>query len=177
MKFLTPLLFIALAIFVFYWYVSPDYDEVKAYRVELDKNVQALDRVKTASATWNTLVNKEMSISPADMDKLTKMLPDERADVIQLILEITNVASKYNAKISNVNVTPSSADTTQSQFGVQPIGFSVSLSYDNFLSFMKDLEKTLKLFDTTSVSFQPSDKSSTYDYSVNLKTYWLKTSQ
>ena len=51
---------------------------------------------------------------------------------------------------------------------------TVTASYDNFIAFLKDLEKSLRLVDVVSLTFTAPESSPTYDFTIGLKTYWLK---
>ena len=53
------------------------------------------------------------------------------------------------------------------------MSFKVSAPYENFVKFMKDLEQSLRIVDVTALSFK-ANANNIYDYSVSIKTYWLK---
>lgn len=59
-----------------------------------------------------------------------------------------------------------SLDTVQVSFGV-------SATYDQFMSFLEDLEADLRIMDLTKLSVKASDKG-VYDYTLEFNTYWLK---
>ena len=53
--------------------------------------------------------------------------------------------------------------------------FSTTASYPNFLSFMKDIESSLRLTDIQSIDFIAADPTKGLTtYTVKLSTYWLK---
>ena len=77
---------------------------------------------------------------------------------------------------SNVNTQVSRKD-----YGVWNLGFSTQGTYSNFVNFVKDLEKNLRIVDIVSVDFSSSSGigvnpalSSIYKYDFKIKTYWLK---
>ena len=54
-------------------------------------------------------------------------------------------------------------------------------SYSNFVSFVKDLEKSLRVVDVNSITFSSTESVGTsqassdmYKYEFKVKTYWLK---
>ena len=53
------------------------------------------------------------------------------------------------------------------------LSFAVSGSYITFRSFLADLEQSLRLVDIVGLSFA-SNESGIYDFTVRIKTYWLK---
>jgi Tfp pilus assembly protein PilO len=64
-------------------------------------------------------------------------------------------------------------DADNSKYGTVGISFSVTASYDNFQNFLTDLEKSLRLVEITDLSVN-GNNTGLYDFSVGLKTYWLK---
>lgn len=69
-------------------------------------------------------------------------------------------------------------------YGVFSVNFTVQGPYDQFLQFLKNLENSLRIVDVTSISFtslesekdskKTSTSNSVYEYTVTIKTYWLK---
>ncbi len=53
--------------------------------------------------------------------------------------------------------------------------FTVEATYEEFISFMNDLERSLRIVDITSLSIDPSSDSgsTTYTYDIGINTYWL----
>jgi len=91
------------------------------------------------------------------------------------------VASRYGISIKSIKTTTgSSRDTSrivlpenESKYDSATISFSFISSYDNFKRLMADVEKSLRIMDVKSVSFQVGE-SGFYDYQVSVETYWLK---
>lgn len=53
------------------------------------------------------------------------------------------------------------------------ISFSVSAPYQQFIEFMRDLESNLRIMDLSHLTVAVSD-TGTYDFGVQLSTYWLR---
>jgi hypothetical protein len=54
------------------------------------------------------------------------------------------------------------------------LGFSVNGSYGVFQSFLVDLAQSLRVVDITSVTVGAGDRPGSYQYNIEVKTYWLK---
>ncbi|MFA6295651.1 MAG: hypothetical protein WC666_04560 [Candidatus Paceibacterota bacterium] len=54
------------------------------------------------------------------------------------------------------------------------VSFSVDASYQQFISFLRDLEANLRIMDVTRLSATVNDNG-VYSWSVELKTYWLRS--
>ena len=73
------------------------------------------------------------------------------------------------------NTAPVQTAASKQGYNSVNVSFNVTASYENFLIFIKGLERNLRLVDITSISFTPSsDKGDVYNFHVALKTYWLK---
>jgi Tfp pilus assembly protein PilO len=147
-------------------------------------------------------------MDPDNLARLQKLLPNN-VDNIRLILEIEQIAAPYGMALTDIkyDTTDTSTDTktavvgvvqgggvakqAPSDYGTFNLEFSTSGSYNNFISFTKDLENNLRIVDISSISFSsdttaPSAGSGSssnvskinspdiYKYDFNIKTYWLK---
>jgi len=180
MKILTPLLYIALSLLVFFWYIKPGYQEIKTIREQGVLYSDALAQVALAAEKRDEVSNKFNSISSNDIKRLEKLLPD-KVDTLQLAVDINALARKYGSAVKGIKLSSSqtdNADTTGGvMYGTTPIEFAVTMGYENFLRFLADLEQSLKLVDVANVSFRPetSDKTAGgYTYNVSLTAYYLK---
>ena len=122
------------------------------------------------------------------LDQLSTMLPSSPENV-KLLLELDAVASQYGMVLQNVKINdPNSSSVAGTAVPVLPgqpaanpsvgtltIDFSVAGSYDSFTSFIKTIERSLRVIDIKKVTFSALDaKSQTYQYTVSIQTYWLK---
>ncbi|TRZ50808.1 hypothetical protein D4R99_05365 [bacterium] len=191
MKNFIALLLIVASIGVFYYIATPLYGEVQALRSTKAEYDQALSRSQEAQKVRQALETKYNSISVENLDRLRSFLPDH-IDNIRLIIEIDKIAGRYNMTVSNAQVTVPQSNTSSNNpneativeepmvYGTGKLNFSVSGTYDEYLSFIKDLEQSLRLINITSVSLTTGTSSSSkesgnaYEYKISFDTYWLK---
>ena len=120
------------------------------------------------------------------------MLPST-VDNIRLIIDLNNMAaSKFNLALQNVKasaassmgastapvpVTPGSPNALSTlavpTLDTVQVSFNVSTTYDQFISFLRELETNLRIMDVTHLSVAAND-TGTYDFNVQLNTYWLR---
>jgi hypothetical protein len=109
---------------------------------------------------------------------------------VALILDLDNLAARFGMPIQNVDVsTPASAASNQSgiasrgsngqKFDSVTIRFTTHGTYNNFMSFLKGLEQSLRIVDLTTLRLSPdASVSSTgdplYTFEISLRTYWLR---
>ncbi len=179
-RLITPIIIIAIAITGFFIFTRPLFNDINDLKAQAASYDAALSNSKALENERDKLTAKYNSISPDDLDRIKKLLPDN-IDNIRLILEIEKIASpygmvlkdvKYNATTtktpaagtSGANATPPpSVATVQGgttdqalepkDYGIWDLAFSVSGTYENFINFTKDLQNNLRIVDVSSVAF------------------------
>lgn len=162
---------------LFFGYVDPTYTKIQADQLEKADYDKALSNSTAFKQEKEKSLEKFNNMDKANTDKLAKLLPDH-IDNIRLIIDIDEMAKTYGMRIRNFKTeTNEKSDTIgkdTSQYGTLTLSFSTTASYNTFLAFLRDLERSLRVIDVTSVQFASSDTSQLYDYGVTVKTYWLK---
>src|SRR3990167_10730985 len=196
-KLIVPIILIAVAVGLFVTFTNPLYREVVLLREGAKSYDEALDNSKALENERDKLTQKYNTIDPGNLAKIKKLLP-ENVDNIRLILEIEKIALPYGMVLRDVRY-DTFRKTTETEGGGAVIGgdetdqlsrknygtwsleFSTQGTYDKFISFIKDLEKNLRIVDISSITFSsnltpglnPSLRES-YQYSFKINTYWLK---
>ena len=178
-KFLIPVVFVVAAIGLFFGYIDPTYLAVKELKAKNQQYSDALDKSKELQAVRDRLLSKYNAFRGADLDRLQKLLPDA-IDNVRLILDLDNMATRYSMRTRNVTISnqnPPKEGTVgpeENRYGTATITFSVIGSYDTFLAYLRDLESSLRLVDITSILFTVGANSDLNQYTISVKTYWLK---
>src|SRR3989338_4066211 len=195
-RLILPIVLIGAAIGLFMIFTDPLYKQVKTLATERDNYNAALSNSKEILKERDVLVEKYNSFPAAEVAKLDKLLPNN-VDNIRLIIELETLGLRNglilkDAKVESVsdgkiqtlskekeNVTPSAENPpapSSSIYNSMDISFSIEGSYQNFLKFVGDLDKSLRIVDVQSVTFSSlSDKdASSYLYNFKIRTYWLK---
>lgn len=182
MRTILSMLMIAAVVAGFAFFIVPRYQAITALRVQAADYNQILDNAKTLQAERNRLLAKFNAFDPADIAKLNVMLPTNPENM-KLILALDEVA--YNSGISFQNVKIENATgsetatrpgqaTQSADVGILNITFSMSGPYNGFVSFLRALETSLRIIDVQKISFTASDTGANYQYTVGIKTYWVK---
>lgn len=197
---ITATVLIILAIGIYFTVTSSILSDAGKVQTVNAQYISAINTAKQTIQLQNKVVNDYNSLSAADKDRLSKMVPSS-VDNIRLIIDLNNVASQHNLSLQNITAT--AAD--QPGAGVQPaqaapapfvaplpnqaqgnvptitaptldtvaITFSVTAPYLGFTSFLKDLEADLRIMDVTHLSMTATDNG-VYTFQVGLQTYWLR---
>lgn len=179
MRTLLPVLFVVIAGGIFFGFIDPAYNRIQELRGEEAQFDQALTRSKELQSVRDQLLSRYNTFSQSDLERLEKLLPDN-VDNVRLILDVDTLSAAYGMRLRNVALESNESRSARGQVGSGEsrhdsliLSFSVTGSYDTFRSFLEDLERSLRLVDVGTVSFSGA-ASGIYDYSVALKTYWLK---
>jgi len=184
MKSLTPIIFIIVSIALFFTFTDPVYKEVKILKAKYAQYQDVLVKAAQLLEQRKNLQDKYNSFAEDDISRLKKLLPDA-VDNVRLIIDIDEIAKRYGLTINNVRLDdtkPSKDGVTDSvntitaggaKHGTIPMGFSVTADYNTFLSFLEDLEGSLRIVDVTNITLKPG-ANNIYSFDVSLKTYWLK---
>lgn len=178
--------------------IEPMRRENKLLIDEREKLNEALEKARELQAVSKDLEEKVKNISVEDLGRLNRLLP-AHVDNVRLIIDIDQIASRYGLAIDSLEFTTQNdtsgsveiVETQRSVFarpvveestGVGPVEevalqsltfeFTVVSSYGQFLAFLRDLEKSLRLVDITGIEFFAKDED-LYDFKVKIVTYWM----
>lgn len=191
------LLFLA-SVGLFVVVVDPLHRENQILIKEQEKLNEALEKVRELQAVKEELEEKVKSVSAEDLERLHRLLPSH-VDNVRLILNIDQIANRYGLTIRSLEFmaqddSPRGAEVIETAQGVfaRPVAdesarvvsvdeaslqslmfqFTVSSSYGQFLAFLRDLEKSLRLIDIIGIKFLADDED-LYDFEVKIATYWM----
>ncbi len=178
MKTALPLILIAVAIGSYYVYIAPQYTVVTELRAEETKYVEAEEKALELTRVYDRLATEYNSLSQADIAKLDAFLPDT-IDPTRFATDIDGIAAKYGIRIQSVNITNNDVKTSATEPSGKPfitnvVTLKFKAPYQNFVQFVKDLERSLTILDVTRVNFT-SAESNAYDFDVLLQVYSLNS--
>lgn len=196
-KFIFPTIFIGVSIVGVLTFTNPIYKEVMKNREKSSSYDTALGNSKAFEAVRDRLTQKFNSLRPESLARLSKLLPDN-IDNIRLILEIEEkIAAPYGMVLKDVKYSTlpegstdnsdnlarsgASIENLNKNYGIWDLEFSAQGTYSNFVKFLRDLERNLRIIDVSAVDFSSTSNigaggtpSETYTYSFKIRTYWLK---
>lgn len=189
-RIIITVLCLAIAGGAFFLYTKPAYDGA----IELTKTIaeydQALDKANELQKLRQTLLSRYNTFDPRDIDRLHKLLPDH-VDNVRLVLDLDTLASRFGLALQNVVISGAGQDSaTKGSVASATIGgsarthesltfkFSTQGTYPSFVTFMEDLEKSLRIVDLVALSITPGTDAKLsepiYRFEVTVRTYWLK---
>ena len=178
MKLLFPLIALIAAIAIFFSFTNSHYQNMRILQAQQAEFNEALQKSQDLIALRDKLQEARKALPQSELDRLATFLPDH-IDNIRLILDISNIASRYGMQLNRVQLgqpdagAEKSAAAAAGPFHFIDLTFSVTGSYQTFIQFIADLESSLRLVDVVKVSFR-SSKNSLSEHTLTVRTYWLK---
>jgi len=182
MRLVFPLLLILAAGGLFALWTNPQYQSLKSTQAQVAAFDEALSTAQELKERRDELLSKRNTFSTDNVQKLQNMLPDN-VDNIRFIIDINNIASRRSLSLRNVSLgTISDGKQARGSLSVgasgEPIGsaqvsFSLAASYDDYLGFLQDLERSLRIVDVEKISIKPVSPT-LYEFGMSIRTYWLR---
>ncbi len=184
MRLILSLLMLAASIGGFVGFIVPHYNATQVLRVQAADYNKVLENARALQEERNKLVTKYNAFDQGLLLKLNTMLP-KNPENVKLILELDSIAKQYGVSLQNVKIEDASNDAqtatrpgtvaANTDIGTLRITFSVAGTYEGFTNFIRTIEKSLRVIDIQKMSFTAlDDTKNTYQYTVGIKTYWLK---
>jgi len=180
-RLILPLILLVAASGLFVVYTDPRYQESKKLAAQAASYDEALNKSQELRKTRDELLARRNTFAEEDIQKLHQILPDN-VDNIRLIIDINSIAARHGLSLKNVQLgdlsstagaqNPLAVGASGSPVGSVALGFTLGATYDDFLSFMQDLEHSLRILDIEKISFS-ADASGNNDYTFSVRTYWL----
>ena len=177
--FLLPVLLIGVSIALLLMYALPQYETLQLKLAEKVAYENALAQASEILSLKEGLRIQYDSFTQENRAKLLKMLPD-KADVIGTILQTDDIAAQNGSVVISVKDTlePASRTVGRGQDAVRTAStsYGVVSNYKSFLSFLRELERSLRITDISALSFDSTPEtgeSNLLDFSLDTNTYWL----
>ncbi len=176
----SALILVLIAIGIFYTFISPQYGDAQMLEAEAAKYRDLIANVSRITESRDNLSNSFESIPASEKMRLLKVLPDN-VDAVGLARDLDTIASKYGIAIRTVTVEDEPSNNAGRivipndalPYEKAYVSFSFVSDYANFMKFLADLEKSLRIMDVQEVSFQTAE-SGLYEHKITVETYWLK---
>ncbi len=185
----TPLILIVLSLGIYFTFTRLQIEQSKTIGMVNDQYKKAIEDSKTLIIKRDSILATYNKISPEDQLRLGKMVPDN-VDNVRLVIDVNGVASRHGISIKNVKTSTTKDQVSSSNNPNNPgatnvagpggndydtvtLSFDTTGGYRVFQDFLKDLESSLRILEISKISLKANDTSN-YDYSLEIKTYWLK---
>ncbi len=190
-KVVLPFILFTISIGLFFSYIRPAVDVLKALNVQEERVTQVLKDSKDFEKKRDALLAER--ISKDEDSRLKSILPDT-IDVVRFIIHLDDLAKQNGILIRSFTFPRmdlrSSGDASADDMQVMNALFTldVETTYDQFKSFLMDIEKSAALMDVVSLNIdvpaeltivggekdRPVGGSKKQVYTLGIQRYWLQ---
>ena len=171
---ILPIILFFSTIALVFWVLLPLYNDITvATEVKKQNENNLNDRLKL-SANLNRLVG-QYNERLTDIESFSKVIP-EGQNIPELLVGLEDLASGSGLSFSSVNF--KTKDLKAPGFKTLVMEIKVKGSYPNFKNYLKNLEKSLRIFDVISISFtgvgpgQSSININNLEFNLIVNTYY-----
>lgn len=176
--------FISIIIFgaalgVFFGLTMPALTNIKKDSTKSATMSAAIAQFEELEKIRNEVVAKYSSVSNEDSRRLNVALPAQ-ITAVNLVAQIDDMVKARGMVLKRIDIedtrTVKKREVTKSgelqKYNTATIVFSVSGSYEVFLSLLSDLEMSLQIMDIKEIGFSVGAKADSYDFNVRAVTYY-----
>jgi Tfp pilus assembly protein PilO len=175
---LVAVLIIGASGFLFFNVTMPQYESLAELKTQKASLNDALQKSTELQKTRDELLSKYNSISVISRERLNKAMPLEISGV-NLVAQIFDMAQSRRLALKGIDIEEQkekgsiakSMESKSKPFNTVSVVFKVSGTYEDFLTFLGDLEKSLQIVDVNDLGFSAND-TGVYDFSVKALTYY-----
>lgn len=189
-KNLSALILIILSAGIYFTVTQQIFAGAQAVKTVNDQYSSALSNASALISTRDEVLKEYNAVSDADRARLDKMIPSS-VDNIRLIIDLNSLALRHGFSLAGVKAaaaddTTGSPNTSLTTADGSPlssistptldtvsVSFSATAGYDQFISFLQDIESDLRVMDLVDLSIS-SATNGNFTYQVKFQTYWLR---
>lgn len=180
---ITPIFSIIIAFVIFFFYTKPMFAEVKVLQGQTTEFNSAAKKAQELNAELSKKLTAKRSYNPQNLERLDALVP-QSIDEVKILTDLSEIARSHNMLFGNISVSnsdgkSSSKGTTEptqtvkySDIAGTEIDFSLIGTYDQFKTFLADIEKSLVMLEITNISFSAGE-GTLQQYSVTAKVFAL----
>ncbi len=183
---LTPISSILIALLLGIFFIQPEYTKVLDTQREIDEYQSAIEQYASFSALLEQKLTEKQNRSVNENEQLDLLVP-EVVNSAQLLVDLEYMAESHSMLFGNILVTGGkTALTNQSTSGTVKeesrdelytvdISFEVIGTYEQFKSYLRDIESSATLFEVTKITFAPTEDMF-QQFSVTVRIHTLNES-
>jgi Tfp pilus assembly protein PilO len=185
MKSILSILVISICVGMYFLYIKPLTVEIKVKNAQKAEYTKVLNRVKDIKEKREAIIADYNSISPEEVERLNKIVP-EKINSVALLNDLNTIAERYSLVIKDFKLIESdnaSHDVVNQENSgtskTNQITLHVNGSYTDFLNFLEDIEYSLSLMDIVTLNIIPGSLSkngeaTTMEFALEANTYSLR---
>lgn len=180
---LVPIILIISSVGLFFTYLSPGYETLKAFEFQESRLDDALQQFQKVLLKKEELTRQYVSFLQSDLDGVKLIVPG-KIDTVQTIITLDKLAQDNKLFVESFGVpsteqksngrTVSSGETNE--YGIATFRITLIGSYENVKKFLYQAERSIALMDVAEFIVEvdeEAEQANSYTFSIALNTYWL----
>ncbi|MCK6462382.1 MAG: hypothetical protein L6Q29_00985 [Candidatus Pacebacteria bacterium] len=180
-KIIVSIFFVAAAVIIFFTKTKTEFAEVKLLRAKEASYSGAMESSKKIKQSVDKILGDYNQISENERERVDKAIPS-KPETMKLAVDLDGLAARSGLTLKSVEVKDMSvSDSGENQAadqtgsvprGAETVSFTAKLSgsYEAFYSFLRDLEKSLRLTDLKNVKVT-SSSAGALEFLIEADTY------
>lgn len=186
MRTLTPILSIIIAVLLYIFFTQTQFAEIKALQKETEEYASA----SAQAGAFKALLQQKLSIknnqSVYDNERLEKFILGT-LDSTRILIDLEKITQNNNLLFGNIEVkggdtvvlddTNTNESEVIEELDTVDVSFGVIGTYEQFKNFLRDLERSLTLFEVIELKYSVIEDSPFQQFTLSVRSYGLSKSQ
>ncbi len=180
---ITPIFSIIIALVIFFFYTQPQFELIKQVQGQTEDFEEAASKAKQLNDELSRKLSEKRNYPPEVLKRLDALVPTT-IDEVRILNDVSEIARKYNMLFGNIDVANNEVEQTAEtaegkgtsvsydSIASAEIEFSLIGTYEQFKSFLADLEQSLVMLEVTNINFTTGE-GSLQQYSITARVFAL----
>jgi Tfp pilus assembly protein PilO len=154
---------------VFFFFTKDQFAQIELVQADMAKYEEAVSRAQELNSELKRKIDQKRSYSPDVLERLNALVPTEINEV-KILTDLNEIARSHNMLFGNVSVENTGQSSGRSS-GDEPLAqrvsypdiqntalsFSLIGTYEQFKSFLADVEQSLVLMEVSEIKFSSGE--------------------
>lgn len=170
-KNLLGAIMVGVAAFLLFYFVLPNYDEMRVFRTAVAERKSLLQSRKEIMVTIDNL-KQDYEKNKEEIDKISTIIPSEK-HIPELVSAIENIAGTTGLVLTTFNIADNSNKETDKEVKSLSISAKLVGSYDAYRGFIAAIETSQRLIDVEISKVNHNEEGNTLLIDLTGRTYLL----
>ncbi len=176
---LTPFLSIIIAVLLALFFVQPQYEKVLGLQKTINEYKDAKEQYEEFAYNLEKKLKVKADRPLTERERLEVLVSDEMDDT-HMLVDLEKIVKGQGMLFGNVSIVNSDSVVTQkedeeesNELDTIDITFEVIGTYTQFKDLLQEIERSLFLYEVTSIAFTASEESQFHQYALTVRGFVL----
>lgn len=190
-KALTPIIALLVAAGLAFTYVQPTFLKIRDTERQKEEYSNAFKQAESLQASINRKLEEKEAFDRVSLERLAQLIPQD-IDEVSIILNLDTLAKEHGLSLANIEIAEQGGgagdadedirdpNAMEMEAGIEEgsdvaashvdISFSVQGTYEEFQTFIEDLEKSLAIHEVMKLDLGETE-GDLYDFDMTIRTF------